>query len=194
MADRLENWTLTALVDAASAHDDEAWRELVRRFAALVAGTIRRYRLSAADTQDISQLVWLRLVEHLSRLRDPAALPGWLSTTTRHECERLLRTSGRSVATDPAVLEPARPGEQAGIDETLLADERRNALRAGLAELTAAQRELLLLLSSDPVPAYAEISRRLRIPVGSIGPTRSRILARLRETEPVRAYLGAARR
>jgi RNA polymerase sigma factor (sigma-70 family) len=193
MADRLEHWTLTTLVGAASAHDDDAWAELVRRFAGLVAGTIRRYRLSAADTQDVSQLVWLRLVEHLSRLREPAALPGWLSTTTRHECERLVRAGGRSIATDPAVLEPAAGTGQAGPDAFLLADERRAALRAGLAELTETQRELLLLLSADPPPAYAEISRRLRMPVGSIGPTRSRILARLRETAPVQAYLGVSR-
>jgi RNA polymerase sigma factor (sigma-70 family) len=188
MADRLEHWTLAALIGAASAHDDDAWNELVRRFAGLVAGTIRRYRIPPTDAQDVSQLVWLRLVEHLSRLREPAALPGWLSTTTRHECERLLRTTGRSVATDPATLEPATDGT--GVDDSLLAAERRAALRAGLAELTAAQRELLLLLSSDPPPAYAEISRRLRMPIGSIGPTRNRVLARLRETAPVKAYLG----
>jgi len=190
MADRLEHWTLAALVGAAADHDDEAWNELVRRFAGLVAYTIRRYRLSAADAQDVSQLVWLHLVEHLSTLREPAALPGWLATTTRHECERHLRVNGRSVATDPLMLEPF--GRPAGpeVDESLLADERRQALLEGLAELTAHQRDLLLMLSADPPYSYAEISRSMDIPVGSIGPTRSRILARLRETGPLRAYRG----
>jgi len=190
MADRLEHWTLAALVGAAADHDDEAWNELVRRFAGLVAYTIRRYRLSAADAQDVSQLVWLHLVEHLSTLREPAALPGWLATTTRHECERHLRVNGRSVATDPLMLEPF--GRPAGpeVDESLLADERRQALLEGLAELTAHQRDLLLMLSADPPYSYAEISRTMAIPVGSIGPTRSRILARLRETAPVKAYRG----
>jgi len=190
MADRLEHWTLAALVGAAADHDDEAWNELVRRFAGLVAHTIRRYRLSPADAQDVSQFVWLRLVEHLSTLREPAALPGWLSTTTRHECERHLRVSGRSVATDPLVLEPfGRPADPE-VDESLLADERRQALLEGMAELTAHQRDLLLMLSADPPYSYAEISRSMDIPVGSIGPTRSRILARLRETGPLRAYRG----
>jgi len=190
MADRLEHWTLTALVGAAADHDDEAWNELVRRFAGLVAGTVRRYRLSAADAQDVSQFVWLRLIEHLGTLRVPEALPGWLATTTRHECERHLRVRGRSVTIDPILLEPFERGDDLAVDDSLLAAERRRALLEGLAELTGHQRDLLLMLSADPPYAYAEISQTLNIPVGSIGPTRSRILARLRETAPVKAYLG----
>jgi len=46
----------------------------------------------AADAQDAAQTVWLNLVGHLDSLRDPAALPGWLATTTRRECGRILRT------------------------------------------------------------------------------------------------------
>jgi len=190
MADRLEQWTLAALVGAAADRDDGAWNELVRRFAGLVAHTIRRYRLAPADAQDVSQLVWLRLVEHLSTLREPAALPGWLSTTTRHECERHLRISGRTVAADPMTLEPFDDAAGHEVDESLLAGERRRAMLEGLAELSAHQRDLLLMLSADPPYSYAEISRTMDIPVGSIGPTRSRILARLRETGPVKAYLG----
>jgi len=190
MADRLEHWTLTDLVGAAADHDDDAWNELVRRFAGLVACTVRRYRLSTVDAQDVSQLVWLRLIEHLNTLREPAALPGWLSTTTRHECERCLRTNGRSVATDPTALEPVDHADSRPVDESLLAEERRQALLEGLAELSAHQRDLLLMLNADPPYAYAEISNTLNIPIGSIGPTRSRILARLRETAPVKAYLG----
>jgi RNA polymerase sigma factor (sigma-70 family) len=190
MAEGRHTWSLTALVGAAVNHDDKAWDELVRRFTGLVACTIRRFRLSPVDAQDVSQLVWLRLVEHLGALREPAALPGWLATTTRHECERHLRQSGRSVVTDPTVLEPVGRSEDPDIDESLLADERHRALSEGLAELSAHQRDLLLMLSADPPLAYAEISHALNIPVGSIGPTRSRILARLRETAPVKAYLG----
>jgi RNA polymerase sigma factor (sigma-70 family) len=190
MAEGRQNWTLAALVGAAVDQDGEAWNELVRRFTSLVAYTIRRYRLSPADAQDVGQLVWLRLVEHLGTLREPAALPGWISTTTRHECERHLRVNGRSVATDPATLEPVDPFGEHAIDESLLADERRHALLEGLAQLSAHQRELLLMLSADPPYAYAEISRTLNIPIWSIGPTRSRLLARLRETAPVKAYLG----
>ncbi len=62
-------------------------------------------------------------------------------------------------------------------------------LREGLAELSPHQRELLRLLAADPPVAYAEISSRLGIRIGSIGPTRSRILGKLRASGAVRAYL-----
>ncbi|MEV6492154.1 sigma-70 family RNA polymerase sigma factor [Actinoplanes sp. NPDC051633] len=188
----MADWDLPALVKASIDRDDEAWNELVRRFAGLVAFVIRHYRLSAADTQDVSQLVWLRLVEHLGQIREPAALAGWLATTTRHECERHLRVNGRSVAVDPSLM---RQDSSAApeIDEMLLATERRQVLLDGLAQLQPQQRELLLMLSADPPYAYAEISRLLGIPIGSIGPTRSRVLGKLRETDAVRAYLGAGR-
>jgi RNA polymerase sigma factor (sigma-70 family) len=187
----IADWDLPRLVKASVDHDEEAWNELVRRFAGLVAFVIRHYRLSATDTQDVSQLVWLRLVEHLSDIREPSALPGWLATTTRHECERYLRVNGRSVAMDPLTMRLTDKTEGPEIDELLLAAERRQVLLDGLRELTEQQRELLLMLTADPPYAYAEISRILGIPIGSIGPTRSRVLDKLRDTEAVRAYLDA---
>ena len=187
----IAEWDLPRLVKASVDHDEEAWNELVRRFAGLVAFVIRHYRLSAADTQDVSQLVWLRLVEHLSDIREPSALPGWLATTTRHECERYLRINGRSVAMDPLTMRLTDKADGPEIDELLLAAERRQVLLEGLRELTDQQRELLLMLTADPPYAYAEISRILGIPIGSIGPTRSRVLDKLRDTDAVRAYLDA---
>jgi RNA polymerase sigma factor (sigma-70 family) len=189
----MRDWDLPALVKASVDHDEQAWDELVRRFAGLVAFVIRHYRLSAADAQDVSQLVWLRLVEHLGQIREPAALPGWLTTTTRHECERHLRVNGRSVATDPLTMRWAGPDGGPEVDELLLAAERRQVLIAALAQLPALHRELLLMLSADPPYAYADISRVLGIPIGSIGPTRSRALDKMRETDAVRAYLDADR-
>ena len=189
----MRDWDLPALVKASMDHDEEAWDELVRRFAGLVAFVIRRYRLSQTDTQDVSQLVWLRLVEHLDQIREPAALPGWLSTTTRHECERHLRVNGRSVATDPLALRSTEPADDHDVDELLLAAERRQVLIDGLDQLPGHHRELLLMLTADPPYAYADISRILGIPIGSIGPTRSRALDKLRETDAVRAYLDADR-
>ena len=193
MAADIREWDLPALVKASVDHDEQAWDELVRRFAGLVAFVIRHYRLSVTDTQDVSQLVWLRLVEHLGQIREPAALPGWLSTTTRHECERHLRVNGRSVATDPLTLLSAEQDGGPEVDELLLAAERRQVLLDGLGKLPAHHRKLLLMLTADPPYAYADISRILGIPIGSIGPTRSRALDKLRETDPVRAYLDADR-
>jgi RNA polymerase sigma factor (sigma-70 family) len=178
---------VTDLVAAAAGHDEQAWNELVRRYAGLIASTLRRYRLRPEDAQDVTQLVWLHLVEHLSRLRDPAALPGWLVTTTRRECERQLRTAGRVVEVDPQTMWHAAGTPP--VDEPLLAYERRQALRDGLAELDPRQRRLMVLLTADPQPSYAEIGRVLGIPVGSVGPTRARALAKLRATAPVRSYI-----
>jgi RNA polymerase sigma factor (sigma-70 family) len=182
---------LPALVKKGVDGDQAAWNELVRRYAGLVTHVIRRYRLPPADAQDVAQLVWLRLVEHLGHLREPAALPGWLATTTRHECERHLRTTGRSIAVDPQAMVLTAVDAQAAVDAVLLATERRQVLLDGLAELAPQQRELLMMLAADPPYAYAEISRVLGIPVGSIGPTRSRILDKLRGTAAVRSYLDA---
>jgi RNA polymerase sigma factor (sigma-70 family) len=184
---------LAALVKASLDNDEDAWHELVRRFAGLVSFVIRRYRLSPADTQDVSQVVWLRLVEHLARIREPAALAGWLTTATRHECERYLRVNGRSVAMDPSMMREVDQSAGPGVDELVLAAERRRALLDGLAELAPQHRELLVMLTADPPYSYAEISVRLDLPIGSIGPTRRRVLAKLRETDALRAYLGTDR-
>jgi RNA polymerase sigma factor (sigma-70 family) len=178
---------LPDLVRASVDGDEAAWSELVRRFAGLVAAVIRHYRLPPGDTQDVSQLVWLRMVEHLSQLREPYALPGWLITTTRHECQRCLRAARRSVAVDPFTITQLPDPDPEDLDESLLAAERRAALRAGLDELPARHRELLMLLAAER--PYSEISRLLDIPVGSIGPTRGRALQRLRSTAAVQAYL-----
>jgi len=76
-------------------------------------------------------------------------------------------------------------------DEALVRSERHQVLLAGLAELPSRQRELLLLLMTDPQPSYDEIRRRTGIPVGSIGPTRARALERLRRTPAVRRYVAS---
>jgi DNA-directed RNA polymerase specialized sigma24 family protein len=87
---------------AASANGDEgAWAELVARYTPLVLAVTRRFELSRADAADVNQTVWLKLVEHLGRLREPAALPMWIATTTRHECIRLQRVSRTTRSFDP---------------------------------------------------------------------------------------------
>jgi RNA polymerase sigma factor (sigma-70 family) len=182
---------LAALVRASAAGDEDAWNELVDRYAHLVVAVTRQYRLPPADAQDVSQTVWLRLVEHLSDIREPAALPGWIVSTTRHECLRQLRVIGRTVPVDPMnawQLDRPDPGE---LDSDVLEAERQQALRDALAELAPEQRALLTLLAADPPPSYAEISRILDMPVGSIGPTRGRILDKLRGTTAIKAYLEA---
>ena len=180
--------TTAELVDAARSGDSSAWDELVQRYAGLVMATCRRLRLAEADALDVSQTVWLRLVEHLPALREPAALPGWLVTTARNEGLRVLQRPARTSLLgedDDTLVAPDDP-----VDADLLAAERRSALRRAFASLPPSWQALAVLLVADPPLAYAEISRRLGIPVGSIGPTRARILDRLRQDPVLVALLG----
>ncbi|MDZ5619220.1 sigma-70 family RNA polymerase sigma factor [Nocardioides sp. HM23] len=178
---------LATLVHAARGGEQVAWDAIVDRFLPLVGAIIRRHRLSDADGDDVSQTVWLRLVEHLGALREPDALPGWIRTTARNECLRVLAARGRVQVVDPQEGGSFPDADSAGaVDDEMLAAERRQALREALAELPAGRRDLLLLLLTDPPLGYEEISARLGIPIGSIGPTRARALEQLRRTRALR--------
>ncbi|MBG0564654.1 RNA polymerase sigma factor [Actinoplanes aureus] len=177
----VETSTVTALVAAAGEGDAGAWKALVERYAPLVGSVIVRHRLYGADAEDVAQTVWLRLVEHLRDLREPRALPMWLITISRNECVRVLKAGRRLRPVDPTTENDMYLGEVAEPDQALLDGERNQALLAAFAELSDRHRELLLLLTADPPFSYSEISRRLGVPVGSIGPTRARALRHLRE-------------
>lgn len=185
------SYSLPALVSSAREGDQIAWNAIVERFLPLVCALVRRHRLSEADGDDVCQTVWLRLVEHLDDLREPAALPGWISTTTRNECLRLLAARKRMTPVDPMDSTSLEGVTEDVSDADLVALEARQALREGLAELPAGRRELLMMLLADPPIPYADISERLGIPVGSIGPTRARALEQLRNTRAVSALMTA---
>lgn len=178
------------LVAAAARGDQEAWNAIVDRYLPLVYSVTRAHRLSQRDAEDVNQTVWLRLVEHLDGIREPRALPKWIVTTAKHECLRLIRAGRRELPVDPLSDKGIETADGAELDAELLRAERHQALRDGLAELAPAHRRLLLLLVADPPLSYREISDLLDIPIGSIGPTRARILERLRGTSALRRYSG----
>jgi RNA polymerase sigma factor (sigma-70 family) len=175
--------TVAGLVTRARDGDGHAWDQLVERFVPLVWSICRRYRLSQADAEDVNQTVWLVLVEQLDKLREPAALPGWLATATRREA---LRVQGAARKYDTmgsdADIETATDSAAPPIEHEILAAERQAALRAAFAELPSRCQRLLSMLMADPPRSYAEISQTIPIPVGSIGPQRSRCLDRLRRS------------
>jgi RNA polymerase sigma factor (sigma-70 family) len=186
--------TLADLVSAAAAGDPRAWDSIVVRFTPLVLSVTNRYRVAESDVADVAQTVWLRLVQNLDNLREPLALPGWISTTTRNECFRVLHSRRRLSPYDPLVESPADHGERREVthidlDEELLRAERHQALLAAFAELSDRHRELLVLLLEDPPLSYATISERLAMPVGAIGPTRARAVERLRSSPALAALL-----
>jgi RNA polymerase sigma factor (sigma-70 family) len=174
---RRSDAVITELVHRAAEGDQHAWNMLVEEFSGLVWATTCAYRLSAADAADVSQTTWLRLVENLKRLHDPARVGGWLATTARHECVRVLRHGSRVIPHDDL---PDLVSESPAPDATLLANERDDALWSAMAALPDRDRRLLRILMADPAPSYAEISAALQMPIGSIGPTRQRALQRLR--------------
>lgn len=173
---------LPELVAAAAGGRADAWVLLVRRFAPLVQAVCRQCGLPRPDAEDVAQTVWLRLVEHLEQVREPRALPGWIRVTTRHESMRQAARSRRTGPVDALLVGEliADHGDPPEVD--LLAAERHAALMEAMAELPENQRRLLELLTVDPPLPYAEIAVRLGIAVGSIGPTRSRALQRLRRS------------
>ena len=172
--------------------DQSAWNALVDRFLPLVTAVVRRFRLSSADADDVNQTVWLRLVEHLDEIREPRAVPGWLVTTTRNEALRVIKRRARDVTLDPHGRTLGLLHEVNDMDEGMMRTERSQALRDALLKLSPARRELLTLLLADPPLSYDEISSRLGIPIGSIGPTRARALEQLRNTDAMRALMASA--
>ena len=183
--------TLAEKVKAASSGDREAWNWLVDRYAQLVMGVASRYRLRAEDAADVSQGVWLKLVEHLDDIREPRALPGWIVTTTRNEALRVFKSRQRTVAVDPqtGLTLEAAASDAGSLDDELLRDEQHQALREGLRELRPLHQDLLVLLLEDPPLSYDDISEKLGIPKGSIGPTRARCLEALRHTAALSTFL-----
>jgi RNA polymerase sigma factor (sigma-70 family) len=181
------------LVTRARNGDERAWTALVERYAPMIWAICRKYRLGDADAQDVGQSVWMRLVDQLDQVHDPAALPGWLATTTRRECARVLRITRRTHAAGSAPDAREIPDEDSDAAEReVLAAERRAALRAAVSDLPPCCQRLIAVLTEDPPVPYAEISDRLGLPIGSIGPTRARCLERLRRHPAIAALITEA--
>ncbi len=179
-----------ALLSAATEGDQAAWDALVQRYTGLLWSIARGFRLSTTDAADTVQLTWLKLVEHLGTIVDPERLPAWLATTMRRECLQLIRRRVREPKLDDwSVTDVVDPGPP--VEHELLEAERDRALFRALATLSERCQRLLRVLMASPPPAYSEVSAALDIPVGSIGPTRQRCLARLREVVLADGLLGS---
>lgn len=166
------------LLHAAGAGDQDAWNELVDRYARLVWSVARSFGLDDATAADVSQTVWLRLVEHCDRIREPDRLVGWLATTTRREALRVISGQRRQQPSEMLanVADPVAPLP----DELLIDDETTRTVFVAFADLSERCRQLLRLLCAEPRIDYATISALTGRPIGSIGPTRARCLEHLR--------------
>lgn len=168
------------MVQRAAQGDQRAWERLVNQYARLIWAMTRDFKLSESDAADVSQATWLRLLEHIDRLDHPDRVGSWLAATARNECLRSLNARKKVVLVqDDDTLRGDATSERE-IDEGLLADERAADVRRALSHLPWRWQQLLQMLMADPPATYAEISDRLGLPVGSIGPTRGRCLEMLR--------------
>ncbi|BEP15059.1 sigma-70 family RNA polymerase sigma factor [Acidothermaceae bacterium B102] len=164
----------------AAAGEQASWDRLVERYGGLVWSVARSYRLGADDAADVSQTTWLRLVEHLGRLREPERLSAWLVTTAKRECLRVIRSRSRERTLDLAGIARTQADEPPP-DAHVMALERSATLMAAVGRLGDACQRLLRVLMASPPPSYEMVSEALEMPVGSIGPTRARCLGQLRK-------------
>lgn len=185
--------SVAGLVAAAASGDQRAWQALFTHFDPMLRRVTRRFRLTGHQADDALQETWVRFLRHVHRLENPAAVGAWLATTARRESLRLLRTTIHVHPTDEP-LGIHEPDVDAHLDADILGDDAPSEiLRSALDTLPPRDRALLQMLHREPAPSYEEVAAALGIPVGSIGPTRARALARLRR-HPGLAALRAGRK
>lgn len=176
------------LIAACLAGDAAAWEAIVARYQRLVYSIPLKARLSTDDAADIFQSVWLKLYEKLAGLRDHEKLSSWLITTTTREVWRVTARKRRDAAptasddddqTD-ALSQIAATAPLADAERELL--EQQQLVRNALEALPERCRNLLTMLfyEKDEL-SYAEIARRMGMPVPSVGPTRARCLEKMRK-------------
>ena len=180
MPERGVGLDIAQLVQRAADGDWLAWQRLIDQYGRLIWATTHDFKLAESDAADVVQATWLRLLEHIDRLDYPDRVSSWLAVTARHECLRSLATHKRvMLGHEHDELDVAVP-HAPEVDERLLADVRAQVVREAMSRLPRRWQRLLEMLMADPPASYAEISDQLGVPVGSIGPTRGRCLARLR--------------
>lgn len=180
---------LATLVSAARSGDSLAWTRLVERFDRMLRSVARSYRLSPQDVDDAVQATWVKLYEHIDRVRDTEAVGGWLATTVRRESLRLLQRHVREHLTADPELAAELRGESP--ETQLLESECRIVLTRALSTLPERQRRLMTLFACDSGANYEQIGAALEMPIGSIGPIRARSLARLQRHPELREFASA---
>jgi RNA polymerase sigma factor (sigma-70 family) len=168
------------LVEAVRAGRPQAWEKLFNRYVALLWSVALRHGLHESDAADVVQNTWLRLLENIHTVRDPARIGAWLATTAQREALRCVAQSRRLVLKGDDNVFDGPDRLMPPVDEELLAREQGRAAMAALAALPDNWRSLVELLTHDPPLSYEEIGADLGVPVGTIGPTRGRCVRRMR--------------
>ncbi|MGC4893664.1 RNA polymerase sigma factor [Micromonospora sp. DT31] len=180
------------LVVACQAGDQAAWSELISTYSPVAWSVARSFRLRTADCEDVCQATWLRVVENIHQLREPRKLASWLVTIARREAMKQVKQERRQVPIGDNAPFEAWPDDAAAVVEEVIVNRSEDArLRTAFRCLDKQHQALLAMLLREPAMSYDEISVVLGIPRGSIGPTRNRLLRRLRESvQPQLALAG----
>ena len=128
---------LDALVHRAASGEERAWTLLVGRFDKTIRSLARRYGLSTPDSDEVAQRTWLAVYRHIDRLRSHPAVAGWMTTTARHECLRVLAARKRELPVEEPV--DGHEADHAPLDREILEAERREALHRALETVPAAR-------------------------------------------------------
>jgi RNA polymerase sigma factor (sigma-70 family) len=160
--------------------DQDAWGSLLERYKRLIYSIPVKYGLTQSEATDIFQDVCVELLAELPRLREPKALPKWLSQVTAHKCAQLKRLTNRQPSAPAETIEDV--ADSGDLTEQVLLDvEREQALRDAVAALPPRCRQLIhALFYETPAKPYREIASDLNLACGSIGFIRGRCLGRLR--------------
>lgn len=167
-----------------------AMDELVRLMAPVLWHVVRAYGLERSLAEDVVQSTWLALVRGHEKIADVRAVSSWLTITARREAWKVSKSHRRTDATADEILEPMLPPQESTEAEVTASDESRR-IWAAVATLTARCQRLLRVVAFDDRPDYAAIAADLEMPIGSIGPTRQRCLAKL-QSELVRSGFSPA--
>jgi RNA polymerase sigma factor (sigma-70 family) len=177
---------LATLAGDAAAGDGRAWTELVDRLDDVVRGVAKSYRLQAADVDDVAQTTWLRALEHLATLRAREAITAWLIVIARREAMRILQRGAREILTDSILELPA--ADSASPDVVVIRQELADLVHRAVSRLSDRQERLIVSMLRVPTSSYEQLSSQLGMPVGAIGPTRSRALVRLHHDRELQGY------
>ncbi|MEO5982997.1 MAG: sigma-70 family RNA polymerase sigma factor [Pedococcus sp.] len=161
--------------------DPEAMSDLVDATTALLWHTARAQGLSSAAAEDVVQTTWLALVKHQGAIQDPLAVLKWLTTTARREAWNVSRRARREDAREEiGDLLDAAPARDDGPEQMVVRGQEQVVLWRHFATLSERCQQLLRVVALAERPDYQHVAEALGMPVGSIGPTRGRCLAKLR--------------
>jgi RNA polymerase sigma factor (sigma-70 family) len=162
------------------AGEEARFAELVELVTPILWHTARAQRLDRGAAEDVVQSSWLALIRSAESIIDPQAILQWLIVTTRRDAWRSAKRNDR---VEPREIEPddAASPPQDLPEEQVLRSDGSDRLWQHIAQLPERCQALLRVIAFADRPDYSSVAEALGMPIGSIGPTRGRCLARLRQ-------------